>query len=121
MLNDPAPVETDRYSRFVRNLNWLLRGGYELCTFIIVWVLADQAMVLKRTLMIRYESATTGVSTAQITDPECFVCNVGVWRGDRGDVPRGSSLPASARRLWHRGRCGGGYGIAQGTLSLDFK
>jgi hypothetical protein len=29
-------------------------------------VLAYQAMVLKRTLMIAYEAATTGVSTAQI-------------------------------------------------------
>jgi hypothetical protein len=31
-----------------------------------LWVLAYEAMVLKRNLMILYESATTGVSTAQI-------------------------------------------------------
>jgi hypothetical protein len=66
MLNDRSPMETDRYARFVRNLNWLLRSGYELCTFVIVWVVAYQAMVLKRILMIGFEAATTGVSTAQI-------------------------------------------------------
>ncbi len=68
MLNDRAPLETDRYSRFVRNLNWLMRAGYELCTFVIFWVLAYQAMVLQRVLVVKYEAATTGVSTAQIID-----------------------------------------------------
>jgi hypothetical protein len=66
MLDDRAPAETDWHARFVRNLNWFLRAGYELCFFLIVWMLAYEAMVLKRTLMIRYEAATTGVSTAQI-------------------------------------------------------
>ena len=67
-LDDREPVETDRYDPFVRNLNWLVRAGYELCSFMIVWMLAYQAMVLKRTLMIAYEAATTGVSTTQIMD-----------------------------------------------------
>lgn len=66
MLNDREPVETDWYARFVRNLNAFVRVSYELCTFVIVWFLAYEGMVLKRTLMIRYEAATTGVSTAQI-------------------------------------------------------
>lgn len=66
MLNDREPAETDRYARFVRNLNRFVRVGYELCIFAIVWELAYEAMVLKRTLMIRYEAATTGISTAQI-------------------------------------------------------
>jgi len=72
MLNDAklndATAETDRYSRFVRSLNGFVRAGYELCTFVIVWALAFEAMVLKRTLMIRYEAATTGSSIAQVTD-----------------------------------------------------
>jgi hypothetical protein len=72
MLNDAklndATTETDRYSRFVRSLNGFVRAGYELCTFVIVWALAYEAMVLKRTLMIRYEAATTGSSIAQVTD-----------------------------------------------------
>jgi hypothetical protein len=68
MLNDRAPAETDRYARFVGKLNWLMRAGYEVCIFLIVCALAYQAMVVKRTLMIWYEAATTGVSTAQIID-----------------------------------------------------
>jgi hypothetical protein len=52
----------------VRSLNGFVRAGYELCTFVIVWALAYEAMVLKRTLMIRYEAATTGSSIAQVTD-----------------------------------------------------
>ncbi len=68
MLNDRAPAEADRYARFVRNMNWFVRAGYELCTFVIAWLLAYEAMVLKRALMIRFEAVTTGVSTAQIID-----------------------------------------------------
>jgi len=68
MLNDRAPAEADRYARFVRNMNWFVRAGYEVCTFVIAWLLAYEAMVLKRALMIRFEAATTGVSTAQIID-----------------------------------------------------
>src|SRR5208337_4537749 len=29
MLSDRAPLETDRYARFVRNMNGFVRGGYE--------------------------------------------------------------------------------------------
>jgi hypothetical protein len=68
MLNDRAPAEADWYSRFVSKLNWFLRIGYELCTFVIVWALAEEAMVLKRNLMIRYQAATTGMSVSQIID-----------------------------------------------------
>ena len=66
MLNDRTSAEKDRYSRFVGKMNWLVRAAYEVAIFLSVWVIAYQAMVLKRTLMIWYESATTGVSTAQI-------------------------------------------------------
>ena len=66
MLNDREPVETDRYTRFMRHLAWPVRGVWEFCAFLLIWVVAYNAMVLKRTLMIRYESFTTGVPTAQI-------------------------------------------------------
>ena len=66
--NDRATAVTDRYTRFVRSMNGFVRAGYELCTFLIVWVLAYEAMVLKRALMIRYEAATTGGSIAQVID-----------------------------------------------------
>jgi len=65
-LNDRASAETDPHARFVRSLNRFIRLGYELCIFVVIWLLAYQAMVLKRNLMILYESATTGISTAQI-------------------------------------------------------
>jgi hypothetical protein len=68
MLSDRETEERDRYARFVRSLNGFVRAGYELCTFMIVWVFAYEGMVLKRTLMIRYEAATTGSSIAQVTD-----------------------------------------------------
>ena len=68
MLRDRETAETDRYARFVRSLNGFVRVGYELCTFVVVWVLAYETMLLKRTVMIRYEATTTGSSIAQITD-----------------------------------------------------
>jgi hypothetical protein len=66
MLNERAPAETDRHARFVRSLNRFARVGYEVCAFVVIWLLAYQAMVLKRNLMIMYQSATTGISTSQI-------------------------------------------------------
>lgn len=68
MLNDRASSETDRYAMFVRSMNWWVRAGYEVACFVIVWVLAYQAMVLNRELIIRYQAITTGVSMQQIID-----------------------------------------------------
>ena len=82
MLNDKAPAETDLYARFVRNMNGFVRVGYELCSFVIVWLLAYQAMVLKRNLMILYQSATTGMSTAQIIDLQN--ASSGMWAFGEG-------------------------------------
>jgi hypothetical protein len=76
-LNDRAPGETDRHARFVRNLNRFVRVGYEVCTFLVIWLLAFEAMVLKRNLMIIYESAATGISTAQIIDRQN--ASSGMW------------------------------------------
>jgi hypothetical protein len=70
MLNDRATEATDRYSQFVRNLKWFVRVGYEICTFVIVWVLAYEGMVLKRTVIIHHEAATTGMSVAQVIDDQ---------------------------------------------------
>src|SRR5208282_4161059 len=83
MLNDRAPAETDSYARFVRSLNGFVRAGYELCTFVIVWLLAEEGMVLKRTLMIRHEAAITGMSTAQIMDLQN--ASSGMWAFAEGN------------------------------------
>src|SRR5882724_453301 len=66
MLSDNAPAPRDLYQQFVGKLKIYLRVAYELGFFVVVWVGAYQAMVLKRNLMIMYEAAATGTSTAQI-------------------------------------------------------
>lgn len=82
MLKDREPAEKDSYARFVLNLNWLVRAGYELCAFVIIWELAYWAMLLKRTLMIRYEAATTGVSITQIVNIQN--ASAGMWAFSEG-------------------------------------
>jgi len=81
-LNDQAPAEKDWYARFVSNMNWYVRAGYELCTFLVIGELAYQAMVLKRILMIKYQAATTGVSEAQIIDLQN--ASSGMWAFGEG-------------------------------------
>jgi len=66
ILNDRAPLVTDAYERFLRRMNVFVRVGYEIFSFVLLWELAWQAMIMKRNLMIRYESISTGVSIAQI-------------------------------------------------------
>jgi len=66
VLNDRAPSNTDRYSRFLRSLNWILRAAYEIVCLFLIWELSWQLMILKRNLMIHYQSIATGVSTSQI-------------------------------------------------------
>jgi hypothetical protein len=68
MLDDRAPAEGDRHARFVRNVNGFERVGYELCTFVVICVIAFEAMVLMRNLIIMIQSVFTGMSTAQIID-----------------------------------------------------
>jgi hypothetical protein len=65
-LNDRSPSQPDLYTRFLRSMNWFLRIGYELLCLYVIWELSWQLMILKRNLMIRYESTTTGVTSAQI-------------------------------------------------------
>ena len=82
-LNDRAPGETDSYARFVRNLHWLVRVGYELCIFVLAWVLAEQGMVFKRNVMIRHQAAITGMSVAQIIDQQN--ASSGMWAFAEGN------------------------------------
>jgi hypothetical protein len=83
MLRDKAPAETDRHERFERNLNRFLRAGYQMCVFVIIWMLAYQAVVFKRDLMIRHQSATTGMSIAQIVDLQN--ASSGMWAFAEGN------------------------------------
>jgi hypothetical protein len=83
MLNDQEPAETDRYARFLGKLNWFTRSVYELGTFVIVWIIAFEAMVLRSTVMIHYEAATTGVSVAQVIDTRN--ASGGMWAFSEGN------------------------------------
>jgi hypothetical protein len=82
MLSDNAPAPGDLYQQFVGKLKIYLRVAYELCFSLVVWVGAFQTMVLKRDLMIMYEAATTGISTAQIIDRQN--ASSGMWAFSEG-------------------------------------
>ena len=82
VLNDRTPSDTDRYTRFVRNQNSFVRAGYEILSFVLIWELAWQIMVLKRNVMIWHESITTGVSTAQIVATQN--ASSGMWAFGEG-------------------------------------
>jgi hypothetical protein len=70
LLSDNAPAPGDLYQQFFRKLKIYLRVTYELSFFVLVWVGAYQTMVLKRDLLIMYEAASTGSSTAQIINQQ---------------------------------------------------
>lgn len=82
ILSDNAPAPGDLYQRFVGKLQIYLRVAYELCFFVIVWVVAYQTMVLQRDLMIIYEAATIGTSTAQIINQQN--ASSGMWAFGEG-------------------------------------
>lgn len=81
-LKDPDTANTDRYAQLIRRMNVFLRGAYEVGSFILVWVVAYQAMVLYRALMIRYEAATTGASIDQIVQIQN--ASSGMWAFGEG-------------------------------------
>jgi hypothetical protein len=84
MLSDNAPGTGDLYQQFVGKLKTYLRVAYELIFFLVVWIGASLTKVFRRDLMIRYEAATTGISTAQIIDrqtpPAACWRSVRVWK-----------------------------------------
>ena len=60
-----------------------MRAGYEVCVFVVIWLFAYQAMIVKRNLMIMYESVTTGISSAQIIDRQN--ASSGMWAFAEGN------------------------------------
>jgi hypothetical protein len=68
MLEDRAPASYDLYQKFIRKLKLYWRVPIESAAFVTVWSLAFELMVLKRDLMIRYESFTSGTPVATIID-----------------------------------------------------
>ncbi len=67
-LKDRSPEPRDLYQQFLRNLALGWRVLFELAVFVLVWVLAYEAVVLKRNLLIQIECFTTGTPIATIID-----------------------------------------------------
>jgi hypothetical protein len=82
MLRDQSLCPKSLYDEFVGKLEIYQRITYEIVFFVIVWVVAYQAMVLKRDIMIMLESARTGVSTGQIIDLQN--ASSGMWAFSEG-------------------------------------
>ncbi|HXN87715.1 MAG TPA: hypothetical protein VN867_16695 [Candidatus Binataceae bacterium] len=83
MLNDRAPSSGDLYEQFVGKLKIYVRITYELGFFVVAWEVAYRLMVLKRNLMIILESASTGLSTAQIINQQN--ASSGMWAFSEGN------------------------------------
>ena len=82
MLRDDAPAPGDRHQQFIRGQRLYVRIAYETGFLLAVSVIAYQAVVLKRNLMIMYEAATTGVSTVQIINQQN--ASSGMWAFGEG-------------------------------------
>lgn len=67
-LDDRAPLDTDRYARFVLGLNKFVRAGYEACVFVGIWWLAYEVMVVLRNLIVVAQAAASGMTRAQVID-----------------------------------------------------
>jgi len=66
MLADRSPAPNDLYQQFLRKLKVYCRVPLETALLVSVWFLAFESMVLKRELMIRFESFSTGTPVATI-------------------------------------------------------
>ena len=76
-LKDRAPEPHDAYQAFIASLHTILRVALEVILFFSFWVLAYQAMVVKRELMIRLQAAVTGRSVEDIVAEQS--ASSGMW------------------------------------------
>ena len=82
MLEDRSPAPDDLYQRFVRKLKMYWRVPLEIAVFVSAWFLAYESVVLKRELMIRYESFLTGTPVAAIVAQQ--TASSGMWAFGEG-------------------------------------
>jgi hypothetical protein len=66
LLQDRAPAPEDLYQLFIRKLKMVWRVPLEIAVCVAAWVAAFLSMLLKRDLMIRYESFSTGTPVEAI-------------------------------------------------------
>jgi hypothetical protein len=69
-LKDRSPAPGDLYQQLIGKLRAYWRVPIEIALFVAVLVLTYNFMVLKRDLMIRYESFMTGTPVATIIDQQ---------------------------------------------------
>lgn len=77
MLGDRSPAPDDLYQQFIRRLKMYWRVPLEIAMFVSVWFLAHESVVLKRELLIRYESFSTGTPAAAIIAEQ--TASSGMW------------------------------------------
>jgi hypothetical protein len=82
MLEDRVPAPYDFYQQFIQRLKLYRRVLLEMVLFISVWSLAFRLVVLKRDLMISYESFMTGTPVATIIDRQN--ASSGMWAFSEG-------------------------------------
>ena len=66
MLEDRSPAPDDLYQRFIAKLKMYWRVPLEIAVFVSIWFLAYELAVLKRELMISFESFSTGTPATTI-------------------------------------------------------
>ena len=81
-LADRAPAPDDLYQRVIRNLKTYWRVPLDIAVFVAIWVVAYNAMVVKRELMIWLESLTTGTPISAIIAQQ--TASSGMWAAGEG-------------------------------------
>jgi uncharacterized membrane protein YhhN len=82
MLKDQSPAPDDLYQQFIRKLKIHWRACLEIALFVSVWFLAYESVVLKRELMISFESFTTGTPVSTIIAEQ--TASSGMWAFGEG-------------------------------------
>jgi len=82
MLNDRSPAPDDLYQQFIRKLKIHWRACLETVLFVSVWSLVYEFVVLKRELMISYESFTTETPASTIIAEQ--TASSGMWAFGEG-------------------------------------
>jgi hypothetical protein len=66
MLADRSPAPYELYHQFIRKLKSYWRIPLEIAVFFVAWIFAYQYVVLKRELLISFESYSTGTAVDTI-------------------------------------------------------
>ena len=82
MLEDRSPAPDDLYQQFIRKLRMYWRVPLEIALFVSVWFFAYEVVVLKRELMISFESFSTGTPTTTIIAQQ--TASSGMWAFGEG-------------------------------------